>query len=88
MKCQKLTNRVNLIGIKKVTETSKEKSFKKQESVGMMLEKVNKQDLEKERVTISKTKYPYISGFTKDMVLEMLIKRTITNNDGAIVALS
>ena len=57
-----LTNRVNLIGIKKVTETSKEKSFKKQESVGMMLAKVNKQDLEKERVTISKTKYPYISG--------------------------
>ena len=66
-----LTNRVNLIGIKKVTETSKEKSFKKQESVGMMLAKVNKQDLEKERVTISKTKYPYISGFTKDMVLDV-----------------
>ena len=66
-------NSVNLIGMKKVTETSKEKSFKKQESVGLTLAKVNKQDLEKERVTISKTKYPYISGFTKDMVLEMCV---------------
>ena len=44
-------NSVNLIGMKKVTETSKEKSFKKQESVGMMHEKVNKQDLKKERVS-------------------------------------
>ena len=74
-----LTNIVNLIVIKKVTETSKEKSFKKQESVGMTLAKVKEQDLKRKgtremmlakvkgNTFKSKTKYPYISGLIIDL---------------------